>query len=262
MAKFLSLFSSSKGNCHYIESGDTAILIDAGRSAKQIALALGARGIDPDGVSALFITHEHVDHVSGVRVFSSRHNVPVYATEGTAAGMRYKGYTDSKTPVHIISGEVEIGDMKVTPVATSHDAFEPCAYTVEFSDGKKIAVCTDLGVMSEEVSAALEGSDLVLIESNHEFSMLMNGDYPYPLKRRIAGEKGHLNNDDCAREVVKLVKNGTKKIFLGHLSEENNTPENAYQTTLLALESAGFKEGEDFALTVLPPENTKKAVEI
>lgn len=261
MAKFLSLFSSSSGNCHYIESEKTAILIDAGRSAKQIALALKARNIDPDRVEALFVTHEHGDHVCGVRVFSSRHNVPVYATEGTAAGMRYRGFTDSKTPVHIISEAVEIGDMKITPFATSHDTFEPCGYTVEFADGKKLAICTDLGIMTEEVSTALAGSDLVLIESNHEFSMLMNGSYPYPLKRRIAGEKGHLNNDDCAAEVVKLVKNGTKTILLGHLSEENNTPENAYQTTLGALESAGFKSGEDFTLTVLPPENTKKAVE-
>ena len=115
--------------------------------------------------------------------------------------------------------------------------------------------------MTEQVSSALEGSDLVLLESNHEFSMLMNGSYPYPLKRRIAGEKGHLNNDDCAEQVVKLVKAGTKMIFLGHLSEENNTPENALYSSLSALESAGFKEGEDFKLAVLPPENTKKAVE-
>lgn len=259
MAEFLSLFSSSKGNSHYISDGETAILIDAGRSAKQIALALKARGIDPDSIEALFITHEHSDHVVGVRVFSSRHNVPVYATEGTAAGMRYKGYTDSKTPVHIINGETEIGKMKIIPFSTSHDACQPCGYTVT-SGGRKICICTDLGVMTEEVSSALEGADLVLIESNHEFSMLMNGPYPYPLKRRIAGKKGHLNNDDCAAEVVKLVKNGTKKIFLGHLSEENNTPDNAYQTTLGALEAAGFKEGEDFELSVLPPENKKKAV--
>ncbi len=262
MAKFLSLFSSSSGNCHYIESGNTAILIDAGKSAKQIALALKARGIDPDGISAMFVTHEHGDHVCGVRVFSSRHNVPVYATEGTAAGMRYHGYTDSKTPVHVIDGETKVGDLTIIPFPTSHDTLEPCGYTVICADGKKIALCTDLGIMTREVSAALKGSDLVLIESNHEFSMLMNGPYPYPLKRRIAGEKGHLNNDDCAAEVVKLVKNGTKKILLGHLSKENNTPENAYQTTLAALESAGFKAGEDFTLAVLPPENTKKAVEL
>ena len=261
MAKFLSLFSSSKGNCHYIASEKTAILIDAGRSAKQLALALRARGIDPDGISALFVTHEHGDHVCGVRVFSSRHNVPVYATEGTAAGMRYKGYTDSKTPVRIINGETEVGDMIISPFPTSHDTYEPCGYTVKFADGKKLAVCTDLGIMTEEVSQAIRGSDLVLLESNHEFSMLMNGPYPYVLKRRIAGEKGHLNNDDCASEVVKLVKSGTKNIFLGHLSEENNTPDNAYQTSLAALESAGFKEGVDFTLAVLPPENTKKAVE-
>ena len=261
MAQFLSLFSSSKGNCHYIASENTAILIDAGRSAKQIALALKQRGIDPESISALFVTHEHGDHVSGVRVFSSRYNAPVYATEGTAAGMRYKGFTDSKTPVHIINGETKIGDLTITPFTTSHDTFEPCGYTVILPDKKKVAICTDLGIMTDEVSSALEGSDLVLLESNHEFSMLMNGNYPYPLKRRIAGEKGHLNNDDCASEVVKLVKAGTKIIFLGHLSEENNTPQNARSASLGALESAGFKEGNDFVLTVLPPENSKKAVE-
>ena len=261
MAKFLSLFSSSKGNCHYIASEKTAILIDAGRSAKQIALALKTRGIDPESVSAVFVTHEHGDHAAGVRVFSSRYNAPVYSTEGTAAGMRYRGYTDSKTPVHILNGETKIGDLTIIPFTTSHDTYEPCGYTVILPDNRKISVCTDLGIMTEEVSSALGGSELVLLESNHEFSMLMNGNYPYPLKRRIAGEKGHLNNDDCAKEVVKLVKSGTKRIFLGHLSEENNTPENALHASLSALESAGFKEGEDFTLTVLPPENSKKAVE-
>ena len=225
MAKFLSLFSGSSGNSTYIGDGDSGILIDAGRTAKQLADALQAREIDPAGIGALFITHEHVDHGQGIRVFASKYNVPVYATEGTIKGLWQKGYVNEKTALHVMENEVQIGSLTVSAFATSHDTYEPCGFTVRTGDERKATVCTDTGILTEESKQALEGSDLVLLESNHELNMLLNGPYPYPLKMRVSGAKGHLSNDDCARELVKLVESGTTRLFLGHLSRENNTPE-------------------------------------
>lgn len=260
MAKFCSLFSGSSGNCEYIGDGTGGILIDAGKTAKQIAEALSAREIDPASINALFVTHEHVDHACGVRVFSSKYNVPVYATKGTAEGLRKKGYINEKTPLHIIGGEVNIEGMKISSFATSHDTYEPCGFSVETYDGRKISVCTDTGIITEQAKKALEGSDLVLLESNHELSMLLNGPYPYPLKMRVSGAQGHLSNDDCARELVRLVGSGTTRLFLGHLSRENNTPDIAETTVVSALQIAGMKRGFDYELSVCPPANTKKAV--
>ena len=260
MAKFLSLFSGSSGNSTYIGDGESGILIDAGRTAKQLAEALSAREIDPAGIGALFITHEHVDHGQGIRVFASKYNVPVYATEGTIKGLWQKGYVNEKTELHVMEQEVQIGSLTVSSFATSHDTYEPCGYTVRTGDERKATVCTDTGVLTDESKTALIGSDLVLLESNHELNMLLNGPYPYPLKMRVSGAKGHLSNDDCARELVKLVESGTTRLFLGHLSRENNTPEIARQTALAALQIAGMREGFDFTLGVCPPANTKKAV--
>ena len=260
MAKFLSLFSGSSGNSTYIGDGSGGILIDAGRTAKQLAEALQGREIDPAGIRALFITHEHVDHGQGIRVFASKYNVPVYATEGTIKGLRQKGYVNEKTELHVMEQEVQIGSLTVSSFATSHDTYEPCGYTVTTGDERKVTVCTDTGVLTDESKTALIGSDLVLLESNHELNMLLNGPYPYPLKMRVSSAKGHLSNDDCARELVKLVESGTTRLFLGHLSRENNTPELAEQTALAALQIAGMREGFDFTLGVCPPVNTKKAV--
>lgn len=260
MAKFLSLFSGSSGNSTYIGDGDSGILIDAGRTAKQLADALQAREIDPAGIGALFITHEHVDHGQGIRVFASKYNVPVYATEGTIKGLWQKGYVNEKTALHVMENEVQIGSLTVSAFATSHDTYEPCGFTVRTGDERKATVCTDTGILTEESKQALKGSDLVLLESNHELNMLLNGPYPYPLKMRVSGAKGHLSNDDCARELVKLVESGTTRLFLGHLSRENNTPEIAHQTASAALQIAGMREGFDYTLGVCAPANTKKAV--
>ena len=260
MAKFLSLFSGSSGNSTYVGDGAAGILIDAGRTAKQLAQALQAREIDPAGLSALFITHEHGDHGQGVRVFSSKFNVPVYATPGTIKGLQQRGYIDERTHIYPIEDEMEIEGLKVTPFPVSHDTYEPCGYSVLTADERKFTICTDTGILTEQSKQALTGSDLVVLESNHELSMLLNGPYPYPLKMRVSGAKGHLSNDDCARELVRLVESGTTRLFLGHLSRENNTPEIAEQSALSALQIAGMKRGFDFELGVLPPVNSKKAV--
>ena len=257
MARFCSLFSSSSGNATYIGSGRTGILIDAGVSAKRIRTALQDRDIDPGSIRAIFVTHEHADHIKGIRVLQSQLGVPVYATAGTLRGMDDCGALDSRFPQTVlpVGGEVAIGDLLVRAFPTPHDSNESCGFTVELPDERKAAVATDIGHMTNEVMNGILGCDLVMLESNHDIGMLQNGPYPYFLKRRILSDVGHLCNDACADVAVRLVEHGTTRLFLGHLSAENNLPQLAYQTTLSALQLAGAALGKDYTLQVNPREN-------
>ena len=154
----------------------------------------------------------------------------------------------------------EAGPLFVTPFHTSHDARESCGYKIDCSDGRKISIATDLGEMTEEVFSAVSGSDLVMLESNHDVMMLENGPYPYSLKKRILGKKGHLSNDACASTAERLVSGGTTRIYLGHFSRENNMPALAYQTTCSALTMVGAKENSDYILKVAKPVCDEKAM--
>lgn len=250
MARFCSLFSSSSGNCTYIGSSSGGILIDAGVSAKRITEALASINVNPESLGAIFITHEHSDHISGVRVFASKNNIKVYATQGTISGMLSAGALNDKISFEPIEKTVEVSGFSVRPFATSHDAKQSCGYTVLTPDSKRIAVCTDLGVVTPEVMDAIYGSDLVLLESNHDENMLRLGSYPYELKRRILSPIGHLSNDACAQTAVRLVEGGTTRIVLGHLSHENNLPDLAVETTRAALKMAGAVENVDYLLSL------------
>lgn len=256
MARFCPLFSGSSGNSYYVGASGGGILIDAGRSAKQMELALRANGLEPDGIQAIFITHEHSDHIQGVRVLASRYSIPVYASRGTLEGMEQAGAINGKFFCDIVDGEgIETAGMRVTPFRTSHDSRESVGYVIHTPDGRKIAVATDLGYLSETVFEAVSGCDLLVLESNHDVRMLQNGCYPYYLKRRILSERGHLSNDACAGELPAFVQSGTTRIVLAHLSQENNIPELAYQTALCTLTTCGMKQGIDFELMVAPREN-------
>ncbi len=251
MARFCSLFSSSSGNCTYIGCSGGGILIDDGVSAKRTEEALLAAGISPSSIGGIFITHEHTDHISGVRVFASRHGIKIFALPGTLSGMEAAGALNEKTVSTAISDAgVHICGMAVKPFRTSHDARESCGYTVQTADGKKISVCTDLGVVTGGVMEAVSGSDLILLESNHDVNMLRNGPYPYNLKRRILSDTGHLSNEVCAETAVKLLESGTTRFFLGHLSKENNYPPLALETTRSAMSLAGAKENCDYLLSL------------
>ncbi len=257
MARFCSLFSSSSGNATYIGSGSTGILIDAGVSAKRIRTALQNRDIDPKSIRAIFVTHEHADHIKGIRVLASQLHLPVYATRGTMQGMHEAGALDGDFPCDFVEcgKEIPVGDLCVRAFPTPHDANEPCGYTVTLPDERKVSVATDIGHMTNEVMHGILGSDLVMLESNHDVGMLQNGPYPYFLKRRILSDVGHLCNDACADVAVQLVDHGTTRLFLGHLSTENNMPQLAYQTTYAALQQAGAALGRDYTLKVNPKEN-------
>lgn len=261
MAKFCPLFSSSGGNSIYIGGGENSILIDAGMSAKQTETALNNIGVDPDSISDIFITHEHNDHIKGIKVFTKKHKVKLHMTAGTYEALIKTDTLDNATDCNIISSDgAEVGYMLVKSFATSHDASESCGYTVELANGRKMSVATDLGIMTDTVFGAIKGSDLVLLESNHDVNMLECGGYPYILKRRILGAKGHLSNDVCAETLVKLIESGTTRFFLGHLSRENNIPQLAYQTSVSALSLAGAKEGEDYYIRVAKPVWDEKAM--
>lgn len=253
MARFYNLFSSSKGNCSYIGNEKSGILIDCGANAKQISLALAEKNIDSSAVKAVFVTHEHTDHVSGLRVFCSRNHVPVFASKGTYEALSGKGMLDGDFFSYVIEGETAAADFAVSCFPISHDCAEGCGYTVETKDGRRLSVCTDTGCITPEIAAAVKGSDLVLLESNHEVGMLMAGRYPYPLKMRILSDRGHLSNESCAAFAKELVQSGTTRLILGHLSQENNIPDSAYQATCCALSAMGAELNRDYMLSVASP---------
>lgn len=256
MARFCNLFSGSGGNCTYIGGNDGGILIDAGVSCKRIETALMQRNIDPKSIRAIFVTHEHNDHISGVRVFATKNNAVVYATEGTLAGMDRLGIINGKyQTVTVDRSHNDVAGMDIIPFDTMHDTPESCGYIIHTSDDRKIAVATDIGFVTDTVRQALTGCDLVLIESNHDVHMLRNGNYPYYLKQRIFSATGHLSNESCADELPSLAQNGTTRFYLGHLSHENNLPQIAYNTSLNRLVSSGLKLGRDFMLKVCAPQS-------
>lgn len=254
MARLCPLFSGSSGNSTLIGGAGGYILVDAGKSAKKITDALREHTISPDSIAAIFITHEHIDHVQGVRVFASRHKIPVFATAGTLEQMDASGHLNGVSANELPSGGVDAADMHIDFFRTMHDAVESCGYVVHTADERRIAVATDMGCITEQVHNALAGCDAVVLESNHDVGILENGPYPYPLKRRILSDMGHLSNDCCAQEIVRLARTGTTRFILGHLSRENNIPILARQTSLSALCCAGLREDIDFRLTVAMPD--------
>lgn len=258
MARFCPLFSSSSGNATYIGTSKEGILIDAGKNCKQLCLALEAAELDPKSIKAMFITHEHSDHIAGIRVFASKFNIPLYASGGTMSVLMNKGILTDKFPHMLITDKgVDLGFCRVSRFFTSHDAKESCGYKIELPD-RKIAVATDSGYISDATLETLKDCDLVLLESNYDEDMLLGGPYPLDLIYRIKSKNGHLSNTDCAETAVCLVENGVTHIVLGHLSRENNTPDIAYSCTHSALTRAGFVDGKDFVLSVAEPENTHR----
>ncbi|MBQ7654791.1 MAG: MBL fold metallo-hydrolase [Clostridia bacterium] len=256
MSKFCSLFSSSSANSTYISSSGGAILVDAGNSAKQILLSCQNHGLETDGIKAIFVTHEHSDHVKGVRVLAKNLGVPIYATAQTIMAMRSKNIVDDKTElIPIDSSGAQAGGMKVVPFSTPHDSADSVGYNIFLPDGRKISICTDLGVVTDSVFQAIDKSDLILLESNHDITMLKYGPYDPALKRRILSQFGHLPNTECAETALKLLESGTTRFVLGHLSRQNNTPKKAYEETKRAFSSIGAEENFDYTLTVATDDN-------
>ena len=248
---FCPLFSGSSGNAVYVGDGETGVLVDAGVSCAKIVSELDKIGVKPDGIKAILVTHEHADHISGAGIFSRRFDVPVYATEGTWRGMEEKIGEIASKNVRLTDATQDffIDGMNVVPFPLPHDALAPCGYSF-YLGGVKATVATDIGCVRDSWMKAALGSDLVLLESNYDPDMLKAGKYPYALKTRILGRKGHLSNEDAGRAAAQLIAGGAKTLLLGHLSKENNFPELARMTVECALREAGIDPENDASLAV------------
>ena len=230
MFKFCNLYSGSSGNCSLVETENTKILVDAGVTSKKIREGLETIGKSINQIDAVIITHEHSDHVKGLQVLCKNNNIPIYANSHTFSMMKQVIPEEQKKYFNT-NEYFEIKDLRIYPFSIPHDAADPCGFSI-YHDKNKISIATDIGHMEDKIIDNLAGSDYILLESNYEPNMLKCSRYPYQLKKRILGENGHLSNEDAANTISTLVKLGVSNFSLGHLSEENNLPELAYQTVM------------------------------
>lgn len=253
MIKFQPLLSSSSGNSIYVTDDTTHILIDCGAPIRYIEKCLFRLGVNPAELSGVFITHAHSDHVAAAGTLAKKYNIPVFATEETfSLSGKYLSTISRKSARIIAAGDdIIIGDMIVHTFTIPHDVAGAVSYTVKDSE-TKFGIATDSGHISDEIIENLTGCESVIVEANHDVDMLMSGPYPYPLKRRILSDAGHLSNVLCGELCVRLAGAGTKSFWLGHLSEKNNLPEIAYRTVHQTLCKNGFVAGTDIALNVIP----------
>lgn len=251
MVEICTLFSGSSGNSTFVQTGNTRILIDCGDSGSRIEDSLSKIGIAPSSIDCILITHEHIDHIKGAGILSRRYDLPIYASYGTWQKMISKIGKINFDNIHYIQGGVPFAafDAVVTPFSTPHDSVESLGFTIQYNS-KKISVATDIGVVNKTVYDNIRGSDVVLLESNHDVAMLLNGPYSAELKRRVRSSVGHLSNDDCSVACTHLLRDGVKHILLGHLSADNNTPSLAYSATASALSAEGAVLGRDVTLEV------------
>ncbi len=253
MARFCTLCSSSSGNSTYVGYGNNGILIDAGTNAKQLTLALEHFSTEPSTIKAIFVTHEHTDHVGALRVFANRFNIPVYATKGTLCALEKAGHLNGNFKAEVIGENgIDAAGMLVRSFKTSHDSAESCGYTVTLPDESRVSVVTDTGIITRDIVDNVTGSDIILLESNHDKKMLENGPYPYILQQRILSDKGHLSNEACAEAARHFINTGTTRLILGHLSRDNNTESAAMAQTACALGEMGAVQGIDYLLNVAP----------
>lgn len=229
--KVIVLSSGSKGNTTYIECGNTKILIDIGNSCKYVVTKLKEIGIEAEEINAILITHTHIDHIKGLKVFNKKYNPKVYITQGMLEEINFI------TNYQIIKeNSLNIDDLNINIIKTSHDAKDSVGYVIN-GDEKSIVYITDTGYINNKYFDILTNKEVYIMESNHDVEMLNSGPYPFQLRQRILGDKGHLSNYDSARYISTFIGEKTKCVMLAHLSEENNTRELAYNTLIERLEN-------------------------
>lgn len=254
MAKLCTLASGSSGNSTYISTSDGGILIDAGISCKAIFSALETVGGDISKIRAVAVTHTHTDHVKGLKTFLSKTKIPLVASAQTIETLAGQNLIPEHTEIICADENSAVfGDISVDFFKTSHDCLGSGGYVITLPDGRKTAVCTDLGIMTDDIRKMLYGCETVLLESNHDIEMLRKGPYPANLKLRILSDEGHLSNNACAVELPALLKTGTTRFILGHLSKENNTPFLAQTAATATLASSGAMLDKDYILKIAKP---------
>lgn len=262
--KFCSLASGSSGNSYYIKTENTAVLVDAGISGKKIIDGIRGIGEAPENTEALFITHEHIDHVKSIRVLSKKlPKLSLYTNQDTWEGIS-EGIDGSKHVPFQTGDTFTVGDIKVKTFSLSHDAVAPTGYSFA-ADGKRISIVTDTGCMTDEILNSVWDSDLLIMESNHDVETLMYGGYPYHVKRRIAGDQGHLSNEAAGEALCSIIAErercGIKErplVLLAHLSRENNFPEMALQTVRNRLEQSSYYIGKQLDVEIILRDTVSK----
>jgi len=247
--RFTPLCSGSSGNASYLDASSVRLLIDAGGTGKRIASLLIDAGADPKELDGILLTHEHIDHVMGVGVLSRRYKLPVYASAACFAALPPSVGPIAPELMRVFEPDrpFTLKGLTVHPFPIPHDSQSAVGYRFSDSSGCVVSM-TDIGCMSDGIYERIAGADVLLIEANHDVDMLKAGSYPYPLKRRILSECGHLSNEACADTIVRLAREGMREFILGHLSRENNTPDLAAVTVRAALLDAGF--GREVRVTV------------
>lgn len=259
-----SIASGSSGNCICVGTGGSHVLVDAGVSGKRIEAGLNAVGLKTSEMKAILVTHEHIDHIAGLGVLARRYGLPIYGTKGTLDAVMQTslvGIIDEALLHPVVPEEVfSIGDMQVRPLSISHDAADPVAYLLKNGE-RKAGVITDLGNYDDALVEKLQKLDILLLEANHDVRMLQTGRYPYPLKQRILGDRGHLSNELSGRLLGRLLHDKFKAVILGHLSKENNYEELAYETVRLevTLGENPYK-GDDFPMYVAKREQPSQMI--
>ncbi|MGO5051380.1 MBL fold metallo-hydrolase [Lachnospiraceae bacterium LCP25S3_G4] len=264
--RLCSIASGSSGNCIYVGSDSTHLLIDTGISKKRVEEGLHKIGIKGEELSGILITHEHSDHIQGLGVFSRKYGIPIYATKGTLVGIKecqklgpmpeglYQEIEENQN--------FQLGDLYVHPFTISHDARQPSGYRIE-QNHKAVAVATDLGRYDEYTVSKLQSLDAILLEANHDVHMLEVGSYPYYLKKRVLGDRGHLSNELSGRLLCDILHDNLKHVILGHLSKENNYAKLAYETVKLEVTMSDIPyQGNDINLSVAKRDTVSDIVTI
>jgi phosphoribosyl 1,2-cyclic phosphodiesterase len=233
------LGSGSKGNSVFLQAGSTKLLIDAGLSYRQLSMRLATIGVEPSEIEHIFITHEHVDHISGLKIFTKTHPVELHLNSSTYIQTARRIHKSAA--IHVFDGVFSIGDIIINPFTIPHDASDPVGYTITYHN-IKVSIATDLGHGSPEVIEQIKHSHAVILEANHDEAMLWNGRYTWPLKQRIAGPSGHLSNTQAAHLLKQVYHPDLQYVVLAHLSQENNNPKLAFNAVFEYLrETMGFQ---------------------
>lgn len=254
--RFSVLASGSTGNAFYIESNQEKLLVDAGLSGKQLDQLFSEVDVDPSELSGILVTHEHSDHIKGLGIIARKYNLPIYANEKTWTAMEGKiGKLTTDQKFHFDVDETKtFGDIDVQSFGVSHDAADPMFFTFHRGN-KKVALVTDLGYVSDKIKDTVKGADAFIFEANHDVELLRMGRYPWSVKRRILGDSGHISNEDCGLALAECITNQTERVYLAHLSQDNNMKDLARMSVDQVLKQHGI----EMALIDTDP---KKATEL